>query len=130
MRGRDGAERLLAELLAAGAIPVMESDRLRIDAPPGALTPARRRAVEAALPELRAIVAARWRSRDECAAARPCRRMGVCAEPSDGRPCSIPATCCLCGGGLATGRRYLCAACAAASDPRTLAPNHGKGPNR
>jgi hypothetical protein len=112
MRARDEAEALLADLLAAGAIPVMESERLRIEAPPGVLTPSRRQAIEGALPELRAIVASRYRSRQECTARRPCRRMSICAEPVDGRPCGIPATCCLCGAPLAPGRKYLCAACA------------------
>jgi hypothetical protein len=111
MSARHEAERLLADLLAAGCIPVIEQERLRIEAPPGALTAARRRSIEAALPELRAIVASKWRSRERCVARRPCRQMGLCAEPNDGRPCVIPATCCLCEGDLLPGQKYVCTAC-------------------
>ena len=109
------AERLLAELLAAGAIPVVEEGRLRIEAPPGALTAERREALAGCLPELRTLVATRWRGREECAAARPCRRMSACARPVDGRPCGMPAACCLCGAPLPPGRRYLCPGCTEAS---------------
>ena len=132
MRQSDSAERLLADLLTAGAIPVMEGDRLLINAPPGVLTRARRAEIDAALPELRAIVASRWRSRDECVARRPCRRMSVCAEPKDGRPCLIPATCCLCGADLAPGRKYVCETCTEesqrASDTTKSSRNEGIEP--
>lgn len=111
MRRPDTVERLLAELLAAGAIPVIERERLQIDAPPGVLTRARRAEIDAALPELRAIVAGRYRSREDCVAFRPCRRMSACAEPRDGRPCKTPATCCLCGAELQPGRVYVCPQC-------------------
>ena len=56
MSARDAAERLLAELLQAGAIPRIEAERLRIDAPPGILTPERRERLAGCLPELRAIL--------------------------------------------------------------------------
>jgi hypothetical protein len=112
MSRRRDAEDLLTELLADGAIPVIERQRLQITAPPGVLTDERRAAIEAVLPELRAIVAARWRPREKCMARRPCRRMSRCAEPADGRPCLMPATCCLCGAALEPGRLYLCPACA------------------
>ena len=124
MRVRDDAERLLADLLTAGAIPAMERDRLQIAGPPGVLTRARRTAIAAALPELRAIVITRWRSREECAARHPCRLMSPCARPVDGRPCLVPATCCVCEGLLPPGRRYLCPTCADAT--RTTA-THPKG---
>jgi hypothetical protein len=112
---RDAAERLLAELLQAGAIPAIEADRLRIDAPPRILTADRRERLAGCLPELRTLVATRWRSRGECIAPRPCRPMTPCAEPQDGRPCLMPATCCRCGGPLPPGRRYVCATCSATS---------------
>lgn len=114
MRARSEVETLLAELLAAGAIPRMEGERLKVDAPSGVLTPERRQRIAAASPELRAIVASRWRSREECVARRPCRRMAPCAEPIDGRPCTIPAACCLCGANLGPGSKYLCPPCAEA----------------
>ncbi len=111
MSAREEAEHLLAELLRAGAIPALEAERLRIDAPRGCLTTDRRERLAGCLPELRTLVATRWRSRGECVAHRPCRRMSPCAEPIDGHPCLIQATCCLCGAGLPPGRRYLCRAC-------------------
>jgi hypothetical protein len=114
MSGRGDAERVLAELLGTGAIPAIEAGRLRVEAPPGALTPARREALAGCLAEVRALVAARWRSREECVARMPCRRMSPCSLPVDGRPCLVPATCCVCGAPLSAGRRYLCEACAEA----------------
>ena len=119
MSARGEAERLLAELLGAGAIPLLEGGRLRIEAPPGALTAERRETLAGCLPELRALVAGRWRGREECMAPRPCRRMAACARPVDGRPCGMPAVCCLCGGSLPPGRRYLCPACAEAASGAT-----------
>lgn len=115
MSARDDAERLLAELLTAGAIPILARERLRIDAPPGALTPDRRERLAGCLPELRAIVAARWRSREECVAPHPCRRMSPCVMPRDGRCCLADATCCLCSAPLPSGRCYLCQGCAETS---------------
>jgi hypothetical protein len=109
---RHEAERLLADLLRAGAIPVLEDGRLRIEAPTGVLTAARRERVAGSLPELRALVASRWRSREECIAAVPCRRMSPCTESGEGRPCLVPATCCVCGADLEPDHRYLCLACA------------------
>lgn len=120
MSVRDDAERLLAELLRAGAIPVLDDGRLSIQAPPGTLTTVRREALAGCLPELRTLVTARWRSRGECVAVRPCRRMSCCAQPTDGRPCLIPAICCLCGGVLAVGRRYCCLTCSRAIDVTSL----------
>jgi hypothetical protein len=107
------AERLLAALLVAGAIPVLDHGRLRIEAPKGTMSSARREALSGCLPELRALVATRWRSREECVAKRPCRRMSVCqdADP-DGWPCLTPRVCADCKAELPSGRRYLCEACA------------------
>ena len=111
MSGRTEAEALLADLLAAGAIPLVEDGRLRIEAPGGVLDGRRRERLGGCLPELRAIVDSRWRSREECVAVRPCRRMGRCAEPNGVLPCKGDPTCCLCGVPLPAGHRYLCHAC-------------------
>ena len=111
MSGRTEAEALLADLLVAGAIPLVEDGRLRITAPGGVLDARRRERLAGCLPELRAIVEGRWRSREECVAARPCRRMGRCAEPVEGRWCKGNPTCCLCGAPLPAGHRYLCGTC-------------------
>ena len=115
MSGRRGsgtteAEALLADLLAAGAIPLIENDRLRIEAPVGVLD-ARRERLASCLPELRAIVESRWRSREECVARRPCRRMSPCIAPAGVLPCGVDPTCCLCRGPLPEGHRYLCHGC-------------------
>lgn len=117
MNSNRDASALLLELLSAGAVPVIEIGRLRIFAPPGVLTPERRDAIAARLPVLRSLVAAQWRAREECIAPTPCRRMSRCAWPTDGRPCLMPPTCCLCGGPLPAGHRYLCTACVASSSP-------------
>ncbi len=109
--GRTEAEALLADLLAAGAIPLIEDGRLRINAPGGVLDARRRERLAGCLPELRAIVQTRWRSREECVAMRPCRRMAPCVEPKDGLPCGADPTCCLCGAPLPAGHRYLCHGC-------------------
>ena len=116
MSGRVGiarteAEALLADLLAAGSIPLVEDGRLRIETPGGVLDQRRRERLAGCLPELRAIVEGRWRSREECRARRPCRRMGRCVEPADGRWCKADPTCCLCGAPLPAKHRYLCAEC-------------------
>ena len=111
MSGRTEAEALLADLLAAGAIPLMENGRLRIEAPTGVLDARRRERLGGCLPELRAIVASRWRSREECVAQRPCRRMAPCVEPNGVIPCGVDPTCCLCGAPLPEGHRYLCTGC-------------------
>ena len=111
MSGRTEAEALLADLLAAGAIPLVEDGRLRIEAPGGVLDTRRRERLAGCLPELRGIVESRWRSREECRARRPCRRMGRCAEPDGALSCKGDFTCCLCGAPLPAGHRYLCAAC-------------------
>jgi hypothetical protein len=112
--GKHEAEQLLADLLAAGGIPVLEAGRLRIEAPVGTLTSDRREMLRGCLPELRALVEARWRSREECVARRPCRRMSVCRQTEpDGWSCLLPRVCALCGAKLPVGRRYLCASCAA-----------------
>ncbi len=113
MSGRRDAEDLLEELLLAGAVPSIAGGRLDVAAPPGVMTEARRGALAGCLPEVRALVAARWRPREVCVARRPCRVMSPCSRPVDGRPCLIPATCCACGEPLSSGRRYLCPACAA-----------------
>jgi hypothetical protein len=110
------AERLLADLLAAGAIPVLEAGRLRIDAPAGALTGERREELRDCLPELRAIIETRYRSREECVARRPCRTMSICRQPEpDGWPCRLPRVCAICKVALPFERRYLCETCAATS---------------
>lgn len=115
MRSNDDAETLLTELLSAGAIPVLDYGRLRIDGPRSALTPVRCEAMSGCLPELRNIVAIRWRSREPCIAARPCRRMSVCQEAAqDGWPCLTPRVCADCKVELLVGRKYLCDACAEA----------------
>lgn len=115
MRANHDAERLLADLLAAGAIPVIEDDKLRIEAPRGVVSPARLEALSGCLPELKAIVATRWLPREACVARRPCRRMSACREPEpDGFPCLLPRTCAICKNALPLGRKYLCEACAEA----------------
>ena len=111
MSARSEAERLLEDLLAAGAIPTIRGGRLEIDAPPGVMTAARREALPGSLPEVRALVAARWRSREQCVARRPCRVNSICVRPIEGRPCLVPATCCVRGEPLPSGRRYLCPDC-------------------
>lgn len=110
-RSRTEAEALLADLLAAGAIPLVEDGRLRVEAPGGVLDERRRERLAGCLPELRAIVEGRWRSREECVVRRPCRRMSPCAEPKGVLPCGADTTCCLCGSPLPERHRYLCAAC-------------------
>jgi len=111
------AEAVLADLLAAGVVLVADGERLRVRAPRGGLTPAPREALEARREEVRMLVAARFRGPAECVAAAggglvpPCRRMSACARPHDGRPCLVPATCCVCGASLPAGRRYLCEGC-------------------
>ncbi len=122
MRIRDDAERLLADLLRAGALPVLENGRLTMATPPGILTPERRDALTGCLPELRVLIASRWRSREECIARRPCRRMSRCVEPVDNRPCLVAATCCVCGAPLASSHRYLCPACADSHAPMANPP--------
>jgi hypothetical protein len=122
VRTREEAEHLLAELLQAGAIPAIEADWLRIDAPPGILTADRRERLAGCLPELRTLVATRWRSPEECVAHRPCRRMSPCAQPVDGRPCLLPATCSICRSALPPGRRYLCFACSDERGAMAIAP--------
>jgi len=115
MRSNHEAEAVLADLLAAGAIPVLENGRLRIEGPRSALTPARREAMSGCLPELRAIVETRWRPREECIARRPCRRMSICKESEpDGSPCLLPRVCAIFMVALPDGRSYLCEACAEA----------------
>jgi len=126
--GRTEAEALLADLLAAGAIPLMENGRLRIEAPGGVLDARRRERLAGCLPELRSIVQTRWRSREECEAARPCRRMAPCGEPNGVLPCMADPTCCLCKAPLPAGHRYLCAACVeerAEADRRRWASKDG-----
>ena len=85
MRANHEAEAVLADLLAAGAIPVLEAGRLRIEGPRSAVTPARREA------------------------------MSVCQEADpDGWPCLTPRVCADCKAELPVGQRYLCEACAEA----------------
>jgi hypothetical protein len=126
MSRRTDAESLLADLLNAGAIPLLEHERLRIEAPPRALTAARREQLEGCLAELRVIVSSRYRSREECVARRPCRRMSQCADPRDGRPCKASPNCCLCGSPLSPGRKYLCEACTDEQEVR-IAARQGNG---
>ena len=111
------AEAVLADLLAAGLVLVADGERLRVRAPRGGLMPALREALEARKEAVLALVAARFRGPAECVAAAggglvpPCRRMALYARPSEGRPCLLPASCCVCGASLPAGRRYLCPAC-------------------
>lgn len=112
MSRRKEAEALLDDLLRAGAVPSISGGRLEVAAPPEVMTERRREALAGSLPEVRALVAARWRSREQCVARRLCRLNSLCAMPEDGRPCLVPATCCVCGEPLPAGRRYLCAVCA------------------
>jgi len=106
------ADEMLAELLRVGAIPVVAEGRLTIEAPTRVLTAARREMLSGCVPEMRALVATRWRSRAECVARRPCRRMSPCARSEDGRPCLMSPTCCVCEDPLPPQHRYLCRACA------------------
>lgn len=105
------AEQVLEALIAAGAIPVIAGGRLRIEAPPGVLSPAWRAEITQHRAALTELVSKRWRDREDCRAKQPCRRMSRCAEPIYGRACGIPATCCLCGASLPHERRYLCPMC-------------------
>ncbi len=112
------AEALFVDLTRAGVVLVADGERLRVRAPRGALTGELRAAMELHRAALRKIVAARFWGPEECVAARgngqplrPCLRMSACARPADGRPCLVPATCCICGARLVPGRRYLCPAC-------------------
>jgi hypothetical protein len=105
------AEQVLEALIAAGAIPVIAGGRLRIEAPPGVLTPAWRAEITHHRAALTELVSKRWRCREDCRARQPCRRISRCAEPVYGRACGIPTTCCLCGAPLPHERRYLCPTC-------------------
>jgi hypothetical protein len=109
-------EALLGDLHASGVVLVADGERLVVRAPKGALTPELRHALDVRREALRTLVAHLYRSPSECVAAQrglrvPCRRMSPCAEPVDGRPCLVPATCCVCGAPLSAGRRYLCESC-------------------
>lgn len=116
MSARAAAEEVLAALLAAGASVMIEGGRLVVTAPPGVLTRDRREELARCRSELRAMVASRWRAREDCVAAVPCRRMAPCAHPRAGRPCQVPATCCLCKAPMPPGHRYLCRDCGAGSE--------------
>ncbi len=129
---RDGgalrAEDLFVTLTRAGVVLVADGERLRVRAPRGVLTADLRAAMERRRDALCEFVAARFRGPGECLAARgdaesmrPCLRMGACARPADGRPCLVPATCCVCGARLAPGRRYCCPACS--DERRTMVTN-------
>jgi hypothetical protein len=111
MRPTTPAEQLLDAVIAAGAVPVIAGGRLRIEAPPGVLTPSWRAEITQHRAELTDLVSMRWRCREDCRARQPCRRMSRCADPVYGRTCGIPATCCLCGTRLPHERRYLCPTC-------------------
>ncbi|MDP9367828.1 MAG: hypothetical protein M3Q03_06070 [Chloroflexota bacterium] len=120
------AEELFVALTRAGVVLVADGERLRVRAPRGALTAELRAAMELRRDALRQIVAARFRGPGECLAAqgngrsiRPCLRMGACARPVNGRPCLVPATCCVCRAALVCGRRYLCVTCS--DEDRALA---------
>ncbi len=111
-------EELFVALTRAGVVLVADGERLRVRALRGTLTAELRAAMELRRDALRELVAAQFRGPGECVEAqgngssmRPCRRMGVCARSIEGRPCFIPAICCICGDGLTPGRRYCCPAC-------------------
>jgi hypothetical protein len=105
------ASTLLDELVSDGAVLIMANGKLAIDAPPGVLTGDRTDAIRNNVAGLRDLVAARWRSREQCVAKHPCRLMSRCAEPVYGRPCAVPTTCCVCGTPLPHDRRMLCEIC-------------------
>ncbi len=113
-------EDLFVALTRAGVVLVADGERLRVRVPREALTVEMRTVMELRRNALREIVAARYRGPRECLGARgdsgslaPCSRMGACARPVDGRPCLVPATCCVCGAALMSGRCYLCEPCTA-----------------
>jgi hypothetical protein len=119
-------ESLLSELHEAGIILALANGALRVDAPPGALTPARKAAITEHRQALKALVASRWRSREECFAKQPCRLMTRCAAPVYGRPCTVPATCCMCGAPLPHDRRMLCESCSGDFTTNQTKPTHGE----
>lgn len=130
MKGRGNADELLDALLERGVITVIVEGRLRLDAPAGTLDAEVRGRLADALPDLRELVDSLWRSREQCWANRPCRRMSVCQEmkrdPGALRAagmiaCGIPAVCALCRNPLPPDHRYLCAPCAEKSRARALA---------
>jgi hypothetical protein len=110
-------EALLQELTRRGIVLVPDGEHLQVRAPKGSLTPELRRSLAANKPALLNIVASLYRTPATCLAARsgnttpPCRTMARCSHPIDGRPCLVPAICCLCGIDLPPDRRYLCLVC-------------------
>ncbi len=113
-----GAEDLFRTMRALGVVLVVDGERLRVRAPRGVLTPPLRAAMDHEREALRSLMVSQFREPRTCLVARgdvglvqPCRRMSPCARPVDGRPCLVPATCCVCGEVLSVGRRYCCPAC-------------------
>ena len=124
-------EDLFLILTDMGVALVADGERLRVRAPRGVLTTEVRTAMELRRDGLHDLVAARFRGPKECLASRggshsmrPCPRMGACPRPIDGRPCLVPAICCICGARLDPGRRYCCPTCA---DHRRMGMTTHKG---
>jgi len=128
----DGAADLFRTLRAVGVVLLVDEERLRVRAPRDVLTPALRVALGQEREALRSLVAAQFRDPRTCVVAEgeglihPCRRMSACARPVDGRPCLMPATCCVCGEALEPDHRYLCPACAS-PDPTTSSHQSHQG---
>ncbi len=128
------AEDLFVALTRAEVALVADGERLRVRAPRGAVKAELRTAMELRRDGLRDLVAARLRGPKECLASRggthampPCPRMGTCPRPINGRPCLVPAICCICGARLDPCCRYCCPTCA--DDGRMRVTTH-KGESR
>lgn len=108
---------LLRALKARGVALIPDGEELHVRAAKGALSPDLKQQLKLQKPALLKLVRELYRGPGKCLAAqagsrwRPCRRMGRCLHPVDGRPCLIPATCCVCGAPLPQDRRMLCADC-------------------
>ncbi len=108
MTTKNAAERLLEDLLAAGAIPSIGGGRLAVDAPPGrddrgaARSAGGEPAGDAGAGGGAVVFPRTVRGAPTVLGEPPC------AKPTDGRPCLVPATCCASGESLPPGRRYLC----------------------
>jgi hypothetical protein len=122
---------LLRALEAHGVALIPDGDELHVRAAKGALTPELSRQLKTQKPALLTLVRELYRGPDACLAAqagsrwRPCRRMGRCLHPVDGRPCLIPATCCVCGAPLPHDRRMLCEGCSGEFTPNRPQAHQG-----
>lgn len=114
---------LLNALEARGVALIPDGAELHVRAAKGALTPELTQRLKAQKPAVLTLVRSLYREPKECRAAqagsrwRPCRRMGRCLHPVNGRPCLVPATCCVCGVALPSDRQLLCPTCSAAFIP-------------